>query len=106
MSTKIKKVNPDDFELSVAQEILNLENSAADLKADLHDLHIVAAKEIELDGGRRAIIITVPFKQLRDFHKIQPRLVRELEKKFRYLFACGTFQFALCNNFISLVEGT
>jgi small subunit ribosomal protein S7e len=74
---------PDELELSVAQEIFNLESSAADLKADLHDLHISAAKEIELDGGRRAIIITVPFKQLKDFHKIQSRVVRELEKKFR-----------------------
>ncbi len=55
MAHKIVKTLPDEFELSVAQEISNLENSAADLKADLHDLHI---------------------------NKIQPRLMRELEKKF------------------------
>ena len=53
------------------------------MKADLHDLYISAAKELELDGGRKAIIIFVPFRQLKDFHKIQARLVRELEKKFR-----------------------
>ena len=58
--------------------------SASELKADLHDLYISAAKELELDGGRKAIIIFVPFRQLKDFHKIQSRLVRELEKKFRY----------------------
>lgn len=58
--------------------------TAKDLKADLQDLHIAAAKELEVGGGRKAIIIFVPFRQLRDFHKIQPRLVRELEKKFRY----------------------
>jgi small subunit ribosomal protein S7e len=57
--------------------------SASELKADLHDLYISAAKELELDGGRKAIIIFVPFRQLKDFHKIQSRLVRELEKKFR-----------------------
>lgn len=54
------------------------------MKADLHDLYISAAKELELDGGRKAIIIFVPFRQLKDFHKIQSRLVRELEKKFRF----------------------
>ena len=73
---------PDDFENQVANELLNLEMSATELKADLHDLYICAAKEIEMDAGRKAIVIFVPFKQLKDFHKIQPRLVRELEKKF------------------------
>lgn len=58
--------------------------SSADLKADIQDLYITGAKEIELDGGRKAIIISVPFRQLKDFHKVQPRLVRELEKKFRF----------------------
>lgn len=85
MASKIVKVNPDEFELSVAQEILNLESSASELKADLHNLHITGAKEIELDGGRRAIIIHIPFRQLKDFHRIQPRLIRELEKKFRFV---------------------
>jgi hypothetical protein len=63
-----------------------LKVSANELKADLHDLYISAAKEIELDGGRKAIVIFVPFRQLKDFHKIQARLVRELEKKFRLVF--------------------
>ena len=58
--------------------------STSEIKADLHDLFILGAKELEVGGGRKAIIIFVPFRQLRDFHKIQPRLVRELEKKFRY----------------------
>ena len=58
--------------------------SANELKADLRDLYISAAKELEIDGGRKAIVIFVPFRQLKDFHRIQPRLVRELEKKFRW----------------------
>lgn len=84
MSSKIVKAGgatPNEFELSVAQEFANLE-AASDLKSDLKDLNISAAKEIELDGGRKAIVIFVPFRQLKDFHKIQTRLVRELEKKF------------------------
>ncbi|CAN0468406.1 unnamed protein product [Phaeothamnion confervicola] len=58
--------------------------SAADIKADLRDLYIVAAKEVDVGGGKRAIIMYVPYKLLRSYHKIQQRLVRELEKKFRY----------------------
>ena len=79
---KAKGGEADDFEMSIAQEIYNLQVSS-DMKADLHALHIAAAKEVELAGGRKAIIIFVPFKQLRDYHKIQTRLIRELEKKFR-----------------------
>lgn len=87
---KIKKAKgaaPDDFEAQVAQELMNLEVATVDMKAELHDLYIVAAKELELPGGRKAIVIFVPFKQLKDFHKIQGRLIRELEKKFRCAFA-------------------
>ena len=73
---------PDEFEATVAQELFNMEMSSPDFKADLQGLHIVAAKEIDVSGGRKAIVIFVPFKQLRDYHKIQPKLVRELEKKF------------------------
>lgn len=36
-----------------------------------------------MDGGRKAIIIFVPYRQLKDFQKVHSRLVRELEKKFR-----------------------
>jgi len=71
----------NEFEQSIAQELLNLEVSS-DLKADLKDLFINAAKEVEIDGGRKAIVIFVPYRQLKDYHKIQQRLVRELEKKF------------------------
>jgi hypothetical protein len=59
--------------------------AATEIKSDLQHLHLTAAKELELDGGRKAIIIFVPFRQLKDFHKVHPRLVRELEKKFRYV---------------------
>jgi small subunit ribosomal protein S7e len=62
-----------------------MQASASDLKPDLHALYISAAKELDLDGTRKAIIIFVPFRQLKDFHKIQARIVRELEKKFRYV---------------------
>jgi small subunit ribosomal protein S7e len=34
-------------------------------------------------GKTNAIVVFVPFKLLKAFHRIQQRLVRELEKKFR-----------------------
>jgi uncharacterized protein YqhQ len=45
-----------------------------------------------VSGDRKAIIIFVPHPQLKDYHKIQTKLVRELEKKFRLamiLTACA-----------------
>jgi small subunit ribosomal protein S7e len=82
---KAKGQSANEFELSVAQELQNIEASTSDLKAEVVGLSITAAKEVELDGGRKAIVIFVPFRQLRDYHRIQSRLVRELEKKFRYI---------------------
>ncbi|KAJ3269083.1 40S ribosomal protein [Terramyces sp. JEL0728] len=73
---------PDDLELSVAQNIYDLEHNVAELKTDLRGLQFTSAKEVEIGHGRKAIIIFVPVPQLRSFHKVQARLVRELEKKF------------------------
>ena len=44
--------------------------------------YITAAKEVPTAGGKQAIIIYVPFRLLKQYRKIQSRLVRELEKKF------------------------
>eukprot|EP00934_Nitzschia_sp_Nitz4_P003529 Nitzschia sp. Nitz4//scaffold254_size28068//5930//6887//NITZ4_008148-RA/size28068-processed-gene-0.0-mRNA-1//1//CDS//3329544322//3519//frame0 len=81
---KIKKSSgePDEFELSVANELLNLEMTSTELKASLRDIYITAAKEVDCGAGRKAIILYVPFKLLKSVNKIHEKLVRELEKKF------------------------
>jgi len=53
----------------------------SELKSQLRELHICAAKEIVADG-RKAIVIYTPFPQLKAWRKVQTRIVRELEKKF------------------------
>ncbi|KAF7727633.1 40S ribosomal protein [Apophysomyces ossiformis] len=72
----------DEFELTVAQALVDLENNVAELKKDLRPLQFNAAKELEIGGGKKAIVIFVPVPALKAFHKIQARLTRELEKKF------------------------
>merc|ERR1712093_772210 len=79
MSTKILRTSnatrapPDEVELSVAQALIDLEASVADLKAELRPLQISSAREVEVKGGRKAIVIFVPVPQLKAFHKIQGR---------------------------------
>ncbi|KAG8775584.1 40S ribosomal protein [Ceratobasidium sp. 428] len=73
---------PDETETSVAQALIDLENNVPDLKTELRVLQISAAKEVDVKGGKKAVVIFVPVPQLKAFHKVQSRLTRELEKKF------------------------
>lgn len=43
---------------------------------------LCSEQQLDAGHGKKAILITVPPPLLKSFHKIQPRLVRELEKKF------------------------
>jgi len=71
---------PNDVELAVGRALVELEVSTKDLTADLSDLFITAAKEVDA-GGKKSVVVFVPFRQHARYKKIQARLVRELEKK-------------------------
>lgn len=79
---KEKNAEPTEFELQVAQALFDLEVNATDLKGDLKELFISGARQVDLGAGKTAILVFVPFRLLKGFHKVQARLVRELEKKF------------------------
>lgn len=79
---KEKNAAVEPFEEQVAQALVDLESSGSEIKAELRELFISAAKEVECPGGKTAVVLFVPFRLLGKFHKIQTRLVRELEKKF------------------------
>nr|ACV20963.1 small subunit ribosomal protein 7 [Rhabditidoides sp. RS5443] len=79
-----KIVKPDgkpvtDLEKQIANALADLESNS-DVKAQLRELFIVGVKEIE-HSNKKSIIVYVPVPQLKQFQKIQVRLVRELEKK-------------------------
>lgn len=79
---KEKNAVPDDFEKTVAQAFDELEKSGSEIKSELRELFISSAKEVDCSGGKTAVVIFVPYRLLTKFHKVQTRLVRELEKKF------------------------
>uniref|UniRef100_A0A2K6AZP1 40S ribosomal protein S7 n=1 Tax=Macaca nemestrina TaxID=9545 RepID=A0A2K6AZP1_MACNE len=68
---KIVKLNDEN----ISQALLELEMNS-DFK-----LNIMAAKEIEVGDGRKAIIIFVPAPQLKSFQKIQVQLVKKFSGK-------------------------
>jgi len=90
-STKkwIKKLNgaePTDIEVEVATQFAALEKGPSDLKAELKDLYFISAKEVDVGKSKtKALIITVPFKLLKQFHRqnVQTRIVQEIEKKLK-----------------------
>jgi len=64
---------PDETETAVAQALLDLENSVPDLKTELRPLQISAAREVDVRGGKKAIVVFVPVPHLKAFHKVQAR---------------------------------
>jgi len=79
---KQRNESASEVEELVAKALVELEISSKDLSAELRDLFISSAKEVEVSGGKKSIVIFVPYRLHKRFQKIQSRLIRELEKKF------------------------
>merc|ERR1711957_1089688 len=54
---------------------------SSDIKADLRDIHISGAKELDVGKNNKAVVVYFPFRVWKNVQKIQGRLIRELEKK-------------------------
>lgn len=80
-ANKILSEKPSELELQVAQAFVDLETQA-DLKADLRPLQFKTIKEVDVQGGKKALAVFVPPPSLNGYKKVQTRLTRELEKKF------------------------
>lgn len=48
----------------------------------LKPLFILSATQVDVPGGRAAIVVFIPYTLRTQFRAVQARLVRELEKKF------------------------
>merc|ERR1712088_1255288 len=82
--TKVQKIGGtklSECEQSIGYALMELETNS-DLKAQLRELYIRSAQEVDIGKGKKAIVVFVPCPQLKAFQQIQVRLVRELEKKF------------------------
>ena len=78
---KATKTAPTPIEEQVAQALFDLEAGNSPLKAELKGVVISAAKVVNVGAGKSAVVVWVPYRLLSSVHKIQARLVRELEKK-------------------------
>lgn len=76
---KQKGAKPTAFEELVAQYIFDLQ-AHADFSADLKNVHISAAKEVQT-ADKGAAVIFWPYRLFRDVRKIQGQLIEALEGK-------------------------
>ncbi|KAL2043037.1 hypothetical protein N7G274_004096 [Stereocaulon virgatum] len=81
-ATSPSRQRPSELETSIANALYDLETNIPDMKSALRPLQFVSAREIEVGHGKKAIVLFVPVPLLPGFHKVQPRLPRDLEKKF------------------------
>ena len=75
-----------ELEKKIEVELQALEASSSHFKQDLKGLHFSKATEVELENGRKAVLLFVPPPMLKDFRKCQVGLLNELEKKLTTTF--------------------
>jgi small subunit ribosomal protein S7e len=67
------QVPPTEIEQQIAQALVDLEANVPDLKSELRQLQISAAKEVDVKGGKKAVVVFVPVPMAKAFHKVQQR---------------------------------
>ena len=78
-----KGAAPTELDQEVAKAIFDIEVSpSCDIKAELRDVYISGAKDVEVGKAGMAMVVHFPFRVWKIVKKIQGRLIRELEKKF------------------------
>lgn len=82
---------PTEIEQQIAQALLDLETNVPDLKAELRQLQISAAQEVDVKGGKKAVVIFVPVPMAKAFNKVQQRLV-ERDTGFKKRLTEGLFR--------------
>merc|ERR1712008_248661 len=93
---KDKGAAPTELEEEVAKALFDIEVSpTSDIKAELREVYISSAKEIEVGKTGKAVVVFFPFRVWRNVRKIQGRLLRELEKKWEKGM-WSLLQIALC----------
>lgn len=70
-----------DIENRVATALYALESSHSGLKDVLSRVQLTAIREFALEGGRKAVVLFVPYPALADVRRVHKALVEELEKK-------------------------
>jgi small subunit ribosomal protein S7e len=80
-SKLIRSTTATPLESSITKALLDIQTANSDLAGDLRLLQIRGAREVDLPGGRKAIVILVPVPQLKGWRRVQSRVLRELEKK-------------------------
>jgi len=79
---KEKGAAPTELEEDVAKALFDIEVSpTSDIKTELREIYLSAAKEVDVGKTGKAVVVFFPFRVWRTVRKIQGRLIRELEKK-------------------------
>jgi len=73
---------PSELDLEVAKALFDIEVSpSCDFKAELKDVVISGAQELEVKAGKKAVIVHFPYKSWRVVAQIHGKRLREVEKK-------------------------
>lgn len=64
---------PSELETKLAQALIELESNVPELKSELRPLQISTAREVDVKGGKKAIVIFIPVPQLKGYRKVHAR---------------------------------